>query len=91
MADLGLADAMHSAEPLLDPVRVPREVVVHQQVRPLQVDAFAGGVGGDEDQAVLVLREPLLDDPTFLADRLRRGWRRRPRVGRGRYAACSTR
>ena len=68
VADLGLADAVHPSEPLLDPVRVPRQVVVDQQVGALEVDALARGVGRDEDQAVLVLGEPLLDDPTLLAD-----------------------
>jgi hypothetical protein len=33
MADLRLADAVDAAEALLEPVRVPREVVVHHQVR----------------------------------------------------------
>ena len=57
MADLGLADAVDAAEALLDAVRVPRQVVVDQQVRALEVDALAGGVGRDEDDAVLVLGE----------------------------------
>ena len=47
VADLGLADAVDAAESLLDPVRVPRQVVVDHQVRALQVEALAGGVGGD--------------------------------------------
>ena len=48
VADLGLADAVDAAEPLLDPVRVPGQVVVDHQVRAaLKVHAFAGGVVGD--------------------------------------------
>ena len=48
MADLGLADAVNAAEPLLDAVRVPRQVVVDHQMRAaLKVHAFAGGVVGD--------------------------------------------
>ena len=67
MAHLGLADAVDSSEPLLDPVRIPGQVVVDEKVRPLEVDAFSGRVGRDEDQAVLVLGEALLDDPAFFA------------------------
>jgi hypothetical protein len=48
VADLGLADAVDAAEALLQPVRVPREVVVNHEVGPLQVDTFAGGVGGEQ-------------------------------------------
>ena len=50
VADLGLADAVHAAEALLDAVGVPRQVVVDQQVGALEVDALAGGVGGDEER-----------------------------------------
>ena len=50
MADLRLADAVDAAEPLLEPVRVPRQVVVDHQMRAaLQVDALAGGIVGDHD------------------------------------------
>ena len=48
-ADLVLADAVDPAEALLDPVRVPRQVVVDHQVRDLEVQALAGGVGGEQD------------------------------------------
>ena len=61
MADLGLADAVDAAEALLDPVRVPGQVVVHHEVGALEVDALARGVGRDEDEDVRVLREGLLD------------------------------
>ena len=40
-ADLALADAVDPAEALLDPVRVPRQVVVDHQVRDLEVQALA--------------------------------------------------
>ena len=50
MADLGLADAVDAAKPLLDPVRIPGQVVVDHQVRAaLKVDAFAGCIVGDHD------------------------------------------
>ena len=60
-ADLLLADAVDAAEALLDPVRVPREVVVDHQVRDLEVQALAGGVGREQDLAVGVARELLGD------------------------------
>ena len=49
-----LADAVDAAEPLLDAVRVPRQVVVDHQVGGLQVEALAGGVGGHQHLAVAV-------------------------------------
>ena len=60
-ADLLLADAVDAAEALLDAVGVPRQVVVDHQVRGLQVQALAGGVGGEQDLAVAVLGELLGD------------------------------
>ena len=59
VADLGLADAVDAAEALLDPVRVPREVVVDHEVGALEVQALAGGVGRDQDPGVDVLGEQL--------------------------------
>ena len=50
VADLGLADAMDAAEPLLQPVRVPGQVVVDHEMRAaLKIDALAGGIIGDHD------------------------------------------
>ena len=72
-ADLGLADAVDAAEPLLDPVGVPRQVVVDHQVGPLQVQPLTGGVGGDQDEGVLVLGEQLLRGAALLAAGPRRG------------------
>ena len=51
VADLGLADAVDAAEPLLEAVGVPGQVVVDHQVGALEVDALAGGVGGDAGSA----------------------------------------
>ncbi|WP_369371869.1 hypothetical protein AB1046_00710 [Promicromonospora sp. Populi] len=59
VAGLGLSDAMYASEPLLDSIRVPRQVVVDHQVRPLQVQALARCVGRDQDPHVPVLGEPL--------------------------------
>ena len=48
VAHFGLADAVNAAEALLEAVRVPRQIVVDHQVRALEVDAFAGGIGGQQ-------------------------------------------
>ena len=66
-ADLLLADAVDAAEALLDAVGVPRQVVVDHQVRGLQVEALAGGVGGQQDLDVAVLGELLGDLPPLAA------------------------
>jgi hypothetical protein len=69
VADLGLADAVDAAEALLQPVRVPRQVVVDHQVRALQVDALAGGVGGQQHLHFGVVLEGLLHlQALFAAD-----------------------
>ena len=39
---------MDAAHALLEPVRVPRDVVIEEDVAALEVDAFAGRLGGDE-------------------------------------------
>ena len=67
MADFGLADAVNAAETLFQTVGVPGKVVVHHQVGALQVDAFAGGVGGDQDFDFLVVFEGFLGLAAFLA------------------------
>ena len=52
-----LAVAVDPADPLLQPGRVERDVEVHQPVAVgLQVDALAGGVGGDQDPDRLLVR-----------------------------------
>ena len=54
-----LADPVHPAHPLLEPHRVPRQVVVDHQVAELEVDPLPGCFGGDAD--LLVQAEVLLD------------------------------
>ncbi len=56
-----LTDAVDAAEPLLDPVGIPRQVVVDHQVCPLEVDAFSCGIRRHKDGGFLVLLEELLD------------------------------
>ena len=48
-----LAVAVDAAHPLLQAHRVPRDVVVDHEPAELEVDAFAGGLGGDQDLALL--------------------------------------
>ena len=60
MTDLGLADTVDTAEALLQPVRVPGQVVVDHQMRALEVDALAGGVGGQQHLNLGVVTERLL-------------------------------
>ncbi len=61
MAHLRLVDAVDTTEALLDPIRVPRQVVVHHEMGSLQVDTFPRCVGGHQDRNVLVLGERFLD------------------------------
>ena len=67
VAHFGLTDAVDASEPLLQTVGIPREVVIDHQVPALQVDAFTGGIGGNEDFDLLVLHECVLGLATFLA------------------------
>ena len=60
----GLAVAVDAAHPLLQPVRVPGDVVVDHQVAELQVDALAGRLGGDQHLG-LVLEDALGRDPVL--------------------------
>ena len=42
-----LADPVDAADPLLDPHRVPRQVVVDEEVAELEVAPLAAGLGAD--------------------------------------------
>ena len=48
-AVLALAVAVDASHPLLQAVRVPRDVVVEEDVADLKVDALAGGLGRDQN------------------------------------------
>ena len=67
VAGVPLADAVDAPEALLDAVGVPRQVVVDEDVRHLQVDALAGGVGGHEHAHLGVLLEVGLHAPPLVA------------------------
>ena len=67
VADFGLADAVNAAEALFQAVGIPGQVVVDHQVGALKVDAFAGGVGGNQDFDFLVVLERFLGLAPLLA------------------------
>ena len=60
VAHLRLANTMNAAEALLQPIGVPRQVVVHHQVSALQVDAFPGGICGEQHVHVGIVPERVL-------------------------------
>ena len=60
VAHLGLADAVNASEALLQAVGIPGQVVVHHQVRALQVDAFAGGIGRQQHLHLGIVPEGFL-------------------------------
>ena len=67
VADLGLADPVDAAEALLQPVRVPGQVVVDHQVGALQVDALARRVGRQQHLRPRVVPEGFLRGQALLA------------------------
>ena len=67
MAHLALADSVDAAEALLDAVGIPGQVVIHHEMRPLQVDPLARGVGRDQNANVRVLQERFLGISPLLA------------------------
>ncbi len=42
MADLSLTDAVYTAKPLLDAIRIPRQIVIHHEMCALKVNALSG-------------------------------------------------
>src|SRR5262245_52135214 len=60
MAHFSLANSVNASETLLNAIGVPGEVVVDHEMRPLQVNAFACCVGGQEYLHLGVVPERLL-------------------------------
>ena len=60
---------MHAAEALLDPVGVPRQVVVHHQVGDLKIHAFTRCIGRHQNGHVRVLAELFLCRDAVLSAR----------------------
>src|SRR3990172_3421418 len=67
VAHFGLADSVDPPEPLLDAIGVPGKIVIHHQVRPLQVDPLACRVGGEEHLHLRIVPERLLSLHPFFA------------------------
>ena len=67
MADLGLADAVDAAEPLLQAIGVPRKIVIDHQMGALEVDALPRRVGGEQHLHFGIVLEGLLSLEPFFA------------------------
>ena len=67
VADFGLADAMDAAKTLFEPVGVPGQVVIDHQVGALEIDALAGGVGGQQHPHTRIVLEGFLNLQALLA------------------------
>ena len=67
-----LTVTMAAADPLLDALRVPRQVVVDDERAELQVDAFCAGFGGDHDVGTLAVGAAEVVDERCPAIHLRR-------------------
>jgi hypothetical protein len=67
MADLGLADAVNTPETLLEPIRVPGQIVVDHQVGALKVDALASRVGRQQHPHLGIVPEGFLRFHALLA------------------------
>ena len=74
VTDLLLVDAVDATEALFEAVRIPRQVVVDHQVGVLEVHAFAGGIGGDEDADIGVGAEQRPAGGGAHRGGCRRGW-----------------
>ena len=67
MAHLLLVDAVDAPKALLQPIGVPRQVVVHHQAGHLQIDTFTGSIGRHQHAHVRVQPELSLQPTTFVA------------------------
>ncbi len=66
MTYLRLADSMDAAETLFKPVGVPGQIIIDYEMCPLQVDAFAGCICGNENLGIFVLSKQLFCFATIL-------------------------
>src|SRR6266508_5340837 len=68
MAAFGLTDTVDAPEALFDAVGIPGKVVIHHEMRAaMEVDAFAGSVGSNQNQNFGVLLECFLNLTTTFA------------------------
>ena len=59
-AHLSLPDTVDTTEALFQAIRIPREIVVHHQVRALKIDTLTGGVCGEQHLDVRIMQEARL-------------------------------
>ena len=62
-----LANAVDAPEALFEAIRIPRQVVVHHQVGVLEIDAFTGGIGGDQNAYLRVGTKDRLNAAALVA------------------------
>src|SRR5664280_893276 len=68
VASLGLTDTVDTPEALFNTIGIPREVVIyHKMSAAMEIDAFACGVGSNQNQNFGVLLERFLNLTTTLA------------------------
>jgi hypothetical protein len=67
MASFRLADAMDAAETLLEPIRIPGQIVIDHQVGALKVDALAGRIGRQQHPHFGIVPEGFLRLHALLA------------------------
>ena len=60
VADLPLQESVNPAEALLDPVGVPREIVIYHQVGPLEIYTLSRSISGDKNIDVRIVEKCLL-------------------------------
>ena len=68
MANFRLADTVDTAKPLLQPVRIPRQIIVYHQMRSLQVDTLASGIRCNQHSNTHILLEKLLCLAPFVTE-----------------------
>lgn len=68
MAHFGLADTMNSSKALFQTIWIPWQVIVYHQMRTLEVDAFACGIGRDEYSNVDVLHKERFNFSAIIAE-----------------------
>src|SRR5437764_286247 len=68
MANIALTNTMDASKPLLDAVRIPRQIIVHHQMRSsVKVDSFPGRVGSHQHKHFWVVLKSLLNLPPPLS------------------------
>ena len=67
MANLGLADAVDTSEALLQTIWIPRQVIVHHEMSPLEVDALACSIRSQENLDFRIMEETFLGLAAFLS------------------------